>query len=71
MHGLFKLLSLTHADEALNRYVERVRQKGEQKKRGKIVTDMKHCNGEPLNMIGMNIPSIYGGMVGDQYWESQ
>ena len=22
-------------------------------------------------MIGMNIPSIYGGIVGDQYWESQ
>jgi hypothetical protein len=32
---------------------------------------MKHCTGEPLNMIGMNIPSIYGGIVGDQYWESQ
>jgi hypothetical protein len=22
-------------------------------------------------MIGMNIPSIYGGILGEQYWESK
>ncbi len=32
---------------------------------------MSHVNAEPLNMIGMNIPSMYGGILGDQYWESK
>jgi hypothetical protein len=32
---------------------------------------MKHVNADPLNMIGMNIPSIYGGILGDKYWESR
>ena len=32
---------------------------------------MKHIQTEPLNMIGMNIPSIYGGILKDQYWESR
>jgi hypothetical protein len=32
---------------------------------------MKHMNVDPLNMIGMNIPSIYGGILGDKYWESK
>ena len=32
---------------------------------------MKKCNAEPLNMIGMNIPSVYGGILSEKYWESK
>lgn len=35
------------------------------------MTDLKHINADPLNMIGMNIPSIYGGILGEKYWESK
>ena len=32
---------------------------------------MKHVHCDPLNMIGMNIPSIYGGILKQKYWESK
>ena len=32
---------------------------------------MEHVKSDPLNMIGMNIPSIYGGILKEQYWESK
>lgn len=32
---------------------------------------MSHVKSDPLNMIGMNIPSIYGGILKEQYWESK
>jgi hypothetical protein len=55
----------------ITNYIERVKYTPANSRRQKIVTDMKHVQAEPLNMIGMNIPSIYGGILRDQYWESK
>lgn len=54
----------------IKRFIERVKYTPLNRHQ-KIVTDMKHVNSDPLNMIGMNIPSIYGGILGDKYWESK
>ena len=37
----------------------------------RVVTDMTKIKSDPLNMIGMNIPSIYGGILKEKYWESR
>ena len=31
---------------------------------------MDKVESNPLNMIGMNIPQMYGGILQRQYWES-
>lgn len=67
---MLRVFSWNRANQVLKRYINKVKHYTPLK-RGTIVTDMKKIESEPLNMIGMNIPSIYGGILSDQYWESR
>lgn len=74
VHGFLKVaLSCNRANQVVKRYINKVKHYNPLNKNrgGKIVTDMKHVQSDPINMIGMNIPSIYGGIVKEQYWESK
>jgi hypothetical protein len=55
----------------VKRYINKVKQYNPLGRAGRVVTDMRDIKSEPLNMIGMNIPSIYGGILSDKYWESR
>jgi Diacylglycerol kinase accessory domain len=70
VHGVLRVFSWNRANQVLKRYINKVKHYTPLN-RGKVVTDMKHIETEPLNMIGMNIPSIYGGILSDKYWESR
>lgn len=72
IHGVLRVFSWNRANQVVKRYINKVKQYNPLfGGRGRVVTDMKHIQTEPLNMIGMNIPSIYGGILKDKYWESR
>lgn len=69
LHGVLRVFSWNRANQVVKRYVKKVRHLGG--RLGKTVTDMQHVESDPLNMIGMNIPSVYGGILQERYWESK
>ena len=50
-------------------YIKHVKQKPANRHH-KMIADMNLVESDPLNMIGMNIPQMYGGILQNETWEN-
>lgn len=69
IHGAYKMLNLGSVAKVKD-YISHVKQKPENR-RHKMIADMNLVDSNPLNMIGMNIPQMYGGILCDGEWASR
>lgn len=64
------MFSPNDSGRRIKQYINNVKYKPFNR-RQKVVTDMKHVSCEPMNIFGMNLNHMFGGILKPKYWEKK